>query len=172
MPRHPTDWKKAKTWQDIRPYLTPRQRIFVETYSAIPNATNAAKEAGYRGTENTLSVIGHENLGKLKIKMALELKTKANGSARPAIADRTELQEFWTDIIRDVDKAIPDRLKSADSLAKSQGLFIDRVEVRGAIANLSMRELVDHIETKARLLGVTVQLPALPDLESHSDTIQ
>ena len=85
------------------------------------------------------------------------------------IADREELQAGWTEIFRDREgEATRDRLKSGELLAKSQGLFIDRLEIKGVIANLSTSELVQLIENKAKLLGVSVNLDtdtlaALPD---------
>jgi len=163
-----TRWKSAKTFLEILPFLTPKQKLFVEHY--LDNGAQAAADAGYKGSRSYLSLVGHRMLNNAKMIRALELKN-ANNRQHSKIMDRQELQLTWSEIARDKDgAALNDRLKAMDSLAKSQGLFIDRVEVRGAIANLSMKELVDHIEHKARLLGVTVQLPALPDLDSHSDT--
>jgi len=170
MAKFDTNWKNAKTFLDILPYLTPKQKLFVEYYT--DNGTKAAAEAGYKGSDNALAVSANRLLTSAKIVKALQLKNAGSG-IQARIMDRRELQLTWSEIARDKDgAALNDRLKAMDSLAKSQGLFIDRVEVRGAIANLSMTELVQHIENKAKALGVHVELPALPDIESHSDTIQ
>ena len=46
------------------PKLTPKQEKFVEVYVATGNATEAARTAGYSGTEDSLRNIGYQNLGK------------------------------------------------------------------------------------------------------------
>ena len=48
--------------------MTDKQKIFCEKYIQCWNATQAARQAGYSGDENTLGVIGYENLRKPKIK--------------------------------------------------------------------------------------------------------
>ncbi|MFB9991241.1 terminase small subunit [Deinococcus oregonensis] len=50
--------------------LEPRQRLFVEAYLREPNATKAAKTAGYSKT--TARQMGSENLSKPAIKRAIE----------------------------------------------------------------------------------------------------
>jgi phage terminase small subunit len=48
--------------------LTTKQRLFVEYYLSNGfNATEAARAAGYKGNENTLSSVGYENLRKPEI---------------------------------------------------------------------------------------------------------
>lgn len=47
--------------------LTGKQRNFIEEYLQCFNATEAARRAGYDGSDATLAVIGHENLRKPKI---------------------------------------------------------------------------------------------------------
>ena len=50
--------------KNTRPKLTPKQEKFVEVYVATGNATEAARTAGYSGSDETLRSIGHQNLGK------------------------------------------------------------------------------------------------------------
>lgn len=53
--------------------LTGKQRAFIEHYFACGmNATEAARRAGYKGDDNTLAVIGSQNLRNHKIKAVLE----------------------------------------------------------------------------------------------------
>jgi phage terminase small subunit len=44
--------------------LTTKQRLFVEAYLVNPNATEAARRAGYKGNDVTLGAVGGENLKK------------------------------------------------------------------------------------------------------------
>ena len=43
---------------------TPKQKLFVDYYLQSFNATDAARRAGYKGNDKTLSVVGSENLAK------------------------------------------------------------------------------------------------------------
>jgi len=53
--------------------LTVKQQSFVDNYLANGgNGTQAAKDAGYKGSENTLASTAKENLRKPQIKEAIE----------------------------------------------------------------------------------------------------
>lgn len=47
--------------------LTDKQHLWAEYYIQTGNATLAARLAGYKGNDNTLAVVGHQNLRKHKI---------------------------------------------------------------------------------------------------------
>ena len=73
--------------------LTEKQRRFVEAYmgQAVGNATEAARLAGYKGNRITLESTGRENLGKPRIREAINERAEAD----PAVATRKERQQFW-----------------------------------------------------------------------------
>lgn len=110
--------------------LTEKQRRFVEAYmgEAKGNATQAARLAGYKGNDVTLSAVGKENLGKPLVIAAVAERV----ASCSLVASREELQQIWTRYARgeasDDDKAI---LKGSELLAKSQGAFIERRELSG-----------------------------------------
>lgn len=111
--------------------LTEKQRRFVDAYQgeAAGNATQAAKLAGYKGNDNTVSSIATENLQKPAIIQALaELRKSC-----PLIATREDRQRFWTNVMigREADADMRDRLKAAELLGRSQADFINRVETSG-----------------------------------------
>ena len=54
--------------------LTLKQRRFVDYYLQTGNATKSAKLAGYTTNNNTLAVIGAENLIKPNIKRAIQAR--------------------------------------------------------------------------------------------------
>lgn len=129
--------------------LTEKQRRFVEAFmgKAAGNATEAARLAGYRGTDNTLRVVGAENLSKPAIAAAVSAIQQAD----PLIADRNERQRFWTDVMRGVVEdhkvvtedgiatvipvpaSLPDRLRAAELLAKASGDFVKIVQHGGTV---------------------------------------
>ncbi len=56
--------------KDAETGLTPKQTAFVQHYISDSkyNATDAARKAGYKGNESTLTVVASENLAKPNIK--------------------------------------------------------------------------------------------------------
>ena len=106
--------------------LSPKQQKFVEIYAACGNATEAARQAGYRKPHPQ----GAENLQKPTIQLAIATLTKQTADAR--IATVAERQQFWTAVLRGEESAeMKDRLKASELLGKCQGDFIERVESSG-----------------------------------------
>lgn len=121
--------------------LTAKQQAFVEAYAG--NATTAALAAGY--SKKTAAFIGAENLKKPQIQDAI--KAREARRLAPTIATRQERQEFWTSVLRSEDEAMKDRLKAAELLGKSEGDFLERVEMDQTVSVNVFDE-----ETRARLL--------------------
>lgn len=59
--------------------LSLKQQLFIEAYlgKAMGNATEAARLAGYKGSEGTLGSVGDENLRKPAIAEAVKARLKA-----------------------------------------------------------------------------------------------
>lgn len=108
--------------------LTAKQRRFVEVYAG--NGTEAARLAGYAGSDNVLAQVGRNNLRNPQIAQAI--REREARTLTPAIASRQERQAFWTDVMRNDDEQMFARLKAAELLAKSEGDFIEKHEVHGA----------------------------------------
>jgi phage terminase small subunit len=51
------------------------------------------------------------------------------------IANITETKRFWTEIMRDGNAEMKDRLKASEFIAKTNGAFIDKREMHGAFNN-------------------------------------
>lgn len=99
--------------------LTNKQRVFVEEYLTCWNATEAARRAGYAGREETLRVVGHENLTKPNIsecvrkrisekamsadEVLLRLGEIARGSLQPFT--RTRDDDIWPDLTTEAAQA-------------------------------------------------------------------
>lgn len=122
--------------------LTEKQRRFVEAYMgrAEGNATEAARLAGYSGSDETIRAVAYENLTKPHIRNAIEARVVSD----PLVADRAELQRFLTRVLRGeeaetqvdregVEYELPpkmrDRLKAAEMLGKTRGDFKDNLDV-------------------------------------------
>lgn len=134
--------------------LTEKQQRFVEFFTGISegNATDAARRAGYKGSNATLRAIGAENLTKPNIKTAIREAQKELRST--ALMTREERQEWITRVvlgeecrtpamtmegpIKDADgnlvtlpPAAKDRIKAFELLGRMNGDFLDRQEHTG-----------------------------------------
>ena len=100
--------------------MTDKQRIFIAEYAKDFNATASAIRAGY--SPKTAYSIGQELLKKPEIQEAMQEITNEK------IMNREALQLFWSDVIRDDENGMKDRLKASELLCKSQGGFIEKVQ--------------------------------------------
>lgn len=106
--------------------LTAKQRAWIDYYKQGKTAAEAARLAGYRG--NTSDVIGSQNL----VKLGKYVADRDELLDRARVADMAEINEFWSDIMRDDTADIKDRLKASELRARSIGAFIERREIVGA----------------------------------------
>lgn len=107
--------------------LTAKQKRFVEEYLVDLNATQAAIRAGY--SENTATIIGHENLRKPNISEAIaearnKLSERSEWSAEQILRDIRQIAE-------NVQEQAKDRLKAYELGGKHLGMFKDKVEMTG-----------------------------------------
>jgi len=122
----------------------------VEAYcsTAKGNATQAAKQAGYKGNDNALSTASHQLLRNPKIHKAVtELMNKA--SAESGLC-RAEIIHHIADIIRDADNNTRDRLKAMELWCKMSGAFIERREVKHINPGPTISVQLDEAEGLAR----------------------
>lgn len=68
--------------------LTDKQQAFINAYVQCWNATESARIAGYQGNNNTLGVVGHENLSKPKVFAAIEQRMRDNAMAADEVISR------------------------------------------------------------------------------------
>jgi phage terminase small subunit len=97
--------------------LTDKQRLFVEAYCGdIKSAAIAAGITHDHGRRLATQSHIKEALSKRKETILGDL-----------IANRAARQRFWTEVMRDKDEAIQNRLKASEILGKSEGDFVERV---------------------------------------------
>lgn len=117
--------------------ITEKQRRFANAYmgEAAGNATEAARLAGYGGSESALGKIGFDNLRNPKITKIIEELSRND----PLVATREERQRFWSAAMRGKEAdgteaeniRWQDRIKASELLGKSQADFVERKEVTG-----------------------------------------
>ena len=171
--------------------LNGRHRLFVEAYEGAGDESRAAMIAGYKGTEQYLKQYANKLLEDPKIIDALEYRNMQARAKGAVIASREERQQLWSELMRnddpyaktEVDKygntieadnkniPISIRMKAMELLAKSEGDFVDRVEINSAITieseilksykieesthdieaayrNLDAKQIIDRVKSK------------------------
>ncbi len=106
--------------------MNDKQRKFAELYTGNPNATEAAKAAGY--SDKTARSQGQRLLTNVDIRKYIAELQEASFSSR--IASISEVKAFWSDIMHDPKEKTTDRLKASELLAKSSGAFASAVAVK------------------------------------------
>lgn len=92
--------------------MNERQKKFCELYAANPNATEAAKAAGY--STKTAYAIGQRLLKNVETKKYIDELT--NGAKSERIATVRETLEYLTDVMRNPDELTRERTKAAQQL--------------------------------------------------------
>lgn len=106
--------------------LTAKQRAWIDYYKQGKTAAEAARLTGYRG--NNSDVIGSQNV----VKLSKYIADRDELLDRDRVADMAEINEFWSDTMRNDKADIKDRLKASELRARSIGAFIERREIVGA----------------------------------------
>lgn len=109
--------------------LTSKQKKFIAAYNG--NGVEAARIAGYKGNDKTLSVVASENLAKPYIAEAIQ--KRENKQIEKIATPRERLQKFWTEIMEDSAKGLSARLHASELLGKSEAVFVHRVKHSGVV---------------------------------------
>lgn len=110
-----------------KPKLTLKQSKFIEAFSG--NGTEAARLAGYKGSDNTLAQAARDNLRNPQIADAI--KKRENKIVSKLIATRAQRQEFWTEVLNSKFHKMQDRLRASELLGKSEADFTDKLQHTG-----------------------------------------
>ena len=70
------------------------------------------------------------------------IKARETQRLAPTIATRQERQEFWTSVLRNEEEAMKNRLKAAELLGKSEGDFLERVEMDMTLSPAAILEQI------------------------------
>jgi phage terminase small subunit len=111
--------------------LTAKQRLFIEAYigEANGNATQAARIAGYTGTDNTVAQRGFELVRNSKIQPFISQRvTEAAMSA-------TEVLHGLSLIAKDVNERAGDRIRAYELIGKHHRLFDRAGEITNHLAD-------------------------------------
>lgn len=125
--------------------LTTRQKLFIEAYLANPNGTEAARKAGYKGSDKQLAVIATQNLNKLNISRVVEKRVeKAAMSADEVLHELAEIAKSdWKEHLEikygkdgeviDAILRLADKIKALELIGKHHKLFTEKLEHSGEV---------------------------------------
>ena len=109
--------------------LNARQKSFCEFYVASGNATESAIKAGYK--EKYAGVNADKLLKNTNIsKYIKELQEKAKESR---ILTAREKREWLSEVIKNGNEKLQDRLKALDILNKMDGDYVEKVQLSGEV---------------------------------------
>ena len=130
--------------------LTEKQEKFVLEYAKTGNAMQAFKNSGYQYKNDNSAKVGASRL-LTNDNIKARLKELHEEQVNDSIASIQEIKEFWTKVMRNEeteevivtneagpykmmkDGSLRDRLKAAELLGKTSGIFVDKVEVSGNV---------------------------------------
>ena len=121
--------------------MNKRMRVFCEIYAQSPNATTAARDAGY--SNKTAYSAGQRLLKNVEVQQYLKVLQANSDAVRVAGID--EIKAFWSDVIRDKENRMEHRLRASELLAKASGGFITEIKA--------------EVETESHERQVIIYLP-------------
>lgn len=110
--------------------LTPKQQKWIDEYIKCDDLTTASRNAGYKGTDESLRAMGYQNKQKFKDLLDARKKELDAGITSKAIAELEDIYEFWTNVLNDPNSKMNDRLKASEYLAKAKGAFVEKRQVQ------------------------------------------
>lgn len=108
--------------------MNERQTKFCENYAKSGNAVQSYIDAGYDikseagARASSSKLLTNANIQKKLTELSESVRSEA-------IADITEIKEFWTSTMRSTEENMSDRARASELLAKVQGAFIEKQEI-------------------------------------------
>lgn len=176
--------------------LTPKHRLFIEAYAG--DEIKAMRLAGFNGTDSYLRQQAEKLLKEPLILEAIHHRDFFMDKSKKLKMDREDLQGFWTDIIKNNDPYLVEefdpvtnvpkpkenlpiqaRLKASEMLGKSDGMFVDKIDVSGNVTitdlvqqSLKSTRSIEDIEAEYNLITAADELmPDPTDLHNQSSDI-
>lgn len=109
--------------------MTLKQEKFIKAYLCNGGNASAAYRTAYNATNMKPNVI-HNKASELlkKDEVRVSIEKLRSEITKASIASIEEVQSFYTNILRDEDEELKDRLKASELLMRSKGGFIEKIE--------------------------------------------
>ncbi len=126
--------------------LTKKQEMFARWYVSSEvnlNGTEAARRAGYKGSDNTLASVSTENLRKPAIRKEIDRRLNVATAGAAVTVERVLIQLQATYAMAFEAGKYSAAVRCLELEGKYLKMFSDRVEHVQSIENCSTEELVD-----------------------------
>lgn len=111
--------------------MTLKQKKFVDEYIKCGNATEAYKLAYSLKSNNVAAVNSFRLLRNPNLRKYIQERNKDFFDDN--VADIREVKEFWTGLLRDTEARMSDRLKASEFIARTNGAFLDKIEIKESV---------------------------------------
>jgi len=111
--------------------MNEQQKRFADYYIQSGNASEAYRQAGYKGKGNVAEAAASRLLRNVKVVEYIEERNKQLEDDR--IVSMEEVKRFWSDTIRDTEADLKHRLKASEYIAKTNAAFIEKQEVKSDV---------------------------------------
>ena len=107
--------------------MTEKQKRFADYYIETGNASESYRRV-YKGCTKDEAIRANASrlLTKDNVKQYIQERNASLDENR--IANMKEVKEFWTNLLRDIESDVKDRLKASEYIAKTNGAFLDKIE--------------------------------------------
>jgi len=124
------------------PPFTLKEQLFIEYYTGNMRETiDLMRGDGHRISDTAAYRWGRRQ----DIIDAIKAKYGATAIEDANILQKVELQEFWTEVIRDKDIDMTHRLNASEKLGKSMAAFVDR-SVNHNVEENSLADILEDVE--------------------------
>ena len=108
--------------------LTAKQELFVQNIIEGKSQADAYRAAynTKRMSDNSIYVNASKLMSDTKV--ALRIKELREELAKPSIMTAQERLEWLTEVVKDTEQAMCDRLKASDQMNRMQGQYIQKIE--------------------------------------------
>lgn len=113
--------------------LNIKQRKFADYYIETGNATASYLRAGYEAGGHAAEAAASRLLRNVEVQNYI--RERNDQLDVQFIADITETKRFWTEVLRNEEADMKDRLRASEFIAKTNGAFIEKKELKGGLDN-------------------------------------
>ncbi|MEH7374460.1 terminase small subunit [Neobacillus drentensis] len=113
--------------------LNTKQKKFADYFIETGIATASYIKAGYEAEGHSAEAAASRLLRNVEVQEYI--KERNEQLDVEFIADIKETKRFWTEIMRDGNADMKDRLKASEYIAKTNGAFVEKKELHGVFNN-------------------------------------
>lgn len=122
------DW----TLEELEEKLTLKQIMFIDKFLECGSQMRAYRETFPDANDHTTNYSTYRLMRKPHVKAYLKLRLDELKNER--MASIHEVQEFWASTMRNRSLEMRDRLKASELIARSHGVFLDKIEHSGDVS--------------------------------------